>query len=212
MFQKVKCINYFCIKETVSTSSTGKKVGGIVLDVITVIMLFAAFGAIFYSGFMTESNTMPLWMIALVTALGLLLLFCIGTVSCMVTMVKQNSLTAGFLAFCSLQLGALIVNDTVLVCLLIQLFDVQNPVMRYAYVISAAIVLIGYVASIAAYSDGILDSSASDDEEEAAEEDEMTEDEETVEEDEMNEDDEAAEEEEIAGDDETVEEEIPTDE
>ena len=197
-------------KETVSTSFTGKKVGGIILDIITVIMLFAAFGAIFYSGFLTENSSMPLWMIASVTVLGLLLLFCIGTVSCMVTKVKQHSLTAGFLAFCALQLCALLVNDAVLVCLLIKLFDVQHPLMRYAYVITAAIVLIGYVASIAAYSDGILDSSASDDEadeeDEAAEEDEMAEDDEAVEEDEIVGDDEAVEEDEI------VEEDVPEDE
>ena len=165
-------------KETVSTNSTKKKVGGVILDIITIIMLFAAFGAIFYTGFLTENSSMPLWMIAVVTVLGLLLLFCIGTVSCMVTKVKQRSLTAGFLAFSALQLCALIVNYAVLTCLMIQLFTVQNPVMRYAYVITTAIVLIGYVASIAAYSDGILDTSeAVDEENEEEETDEEAEDE-----------------------------------
>ena len=86
------------------TVSTRKKIGGIVVDVVTVLMLFTAFGAIFYSGFLTENGNMPLWMIAAVTALGLLLLFCIGTVSCMVTKVRQRSLTALFLAFSALQL------------------------------------------------------------------------------------------------------------
>lgn len=188
-------------KETVSTSSAKKKIGGAIVDIITVIMLFGAFGAIFYSGFLTDSGSMPLWLIAVVTVFGLLLLFCIGTVSCMVTKVKQRSLTAGFLAFSALQLCALIVNDAVLGCLMIQLFTVENPIMRYAYVITAAIVLVGYVASIAAYSDGILDTSASSDgdteeeeEEEEAAEDEAVEEDETVEADDVEEVDEIVEE------------------
>lgn len=138
------------------TVSKKKKVGGIVLDVVTTCMLFAAFGAIFYSAFLAEKSDMPLGVTTAVTVVGLMLLFCIGTVSCMVTKVRQKSLTAGFLAFAAVQLSAVLVNFTVMSCLMIKLFTTQDQFMRWGYAVTVAIVLAGYVVSLVAYSGGIL--------------------------------------------------------
>ncbi|MDD6395874.1 MAG: hypothetical protein PUB37_06795 [Firmicutes bacterium] len=130
-----------------------KKIGGIIVDIITIGMLFAAFGMVFYAGFITPKDELPLNMMALVTAAGLVLLYLIGTCSCLVTKVKNNSLTAGFLAFAAVQLYAVLSNLVVLGCLLIKLYTVEDLFMQVSYVVTTAIVLIGYVVNIIAFSD-----------------------------------------------------------
>ena len=55
-----------------------KPIGGIVLDIITIGMLFASFAALFYSGFILQTDTFPVGALCAITAVGLLLLFFIG--------------------------------------------------------------------------------------------------------------------------------------
>lgn len=152
--------------------STKKKIGGVVLDIITIGMLFAAFGAIFYSGFILQSESFPLSWICAITAVGLLLLFFIGTVSCMATKVKNNALTVDYLVFSAVQVCALIVNLALLLTLMTKIFTVDMFAVRMTYAVTTVLVLVGYVASVMAYSDGIVDEDASDEEEEADQEDE----------------------------------------
>ena len=70
--------------------SAKKKVGGVILDILTVGLLFASFAALFYSGFIIQSSTFPLGALCAITAVGLLLLFLIGAVSCLSSKVKNN--------------------------------------------------------------------------------------------------------------------------
>ena len=129
------------------------KYGGVILDIITIALLFAAFGMVFYAGFITEEEDLTLNVMSAVTAVGLILLFVIGTFSCLVNKVRSKSLTAGFLAFSAIQFYALLSNLAVLGCLLIGLYKVEYSNMRYAYLTTTGIVLIGYVVNIVAASD-----------------------------------------------------------
>ena len=148
-----------------------KNVGGVLLDILTIGMLFASFAALFYSGFILQTDTFPIGALCAITAVGLLLLFFIGDVSCLASKVKNHSLTAGFLAFSALQLIALIVNLALLLAIMVKLFSVEDFSARLTYVISTAVVLIGYVASISYFSDGSVgDDTAEEDEEESEEE------------------------------------------
>ena len=131
-----------------------KNIGGIILDIFTIGMLFASFAALFYSGFILKTETFPLVALCAITAVGLLLLFFIGAVSCLSSKAKNNSLTRGFLFFSALQLVALIINLALLIGILIKLFSVDDLFARLTYVISVSIVLIGYVVSISYFSDG----------------------------------------------------------
>lgn len=132
--------------------SNKKKIGGMLVDILTIGMLFAAFGMVFYAGFITDKEELSLNMMALVTAVGLVLLYIIGTCSCLVTKVKNNCLTAGFLTFSAVQLYAVLSNLVVLGCLLIGLYTVQDIFMQISYIVTTAIVLIGYVVNIVAFS------------------------------------------------------------
>ena len=172
---------------------TKKNIGGILLDIFTIGMLFASFAALFYSGFILKTETFPLIALCAITAVGLLLLFFIGAVSCLASKSKNNTLTPGFLVFSAVQLVALIVNIALLICVLIKLFSVDGLFARLTYVISVSVVLIGYVVSISYFSDGSVGDASdlettdeeeyeTDDEEKSGEEDELVEIEESLEE------------------------------
>ena len=154
-----------------------KPIGGIVLDIITIGMLFASFAALFYSGFILQTDTFPVGALCAITAVGLLLLFFIGDVSCLSSKVKNNSLTVGFLVFSAIQLVALIVNLTLLFAIMVKFFSVEDIVARTTYVVTTVIVLIGYVMSISYFSDGLPEPDSDSDEDEAADEETADEDE-----------------------------------
>jgi len=182
-----------------NNNSSPKKIGGIVLDVLTIGMLFAAFAALFYSAFILQTKTFPIGAMCAITAVGLLLLFFIGDVSCLSSKSKNGTLSVGFLVFSSVQLVALILNLALLLGLMIKLFDVNQMVTRLAYVISVSIVLFGYVASVSYFStspEELPESLDAPDEEESDEDecDEEASDEEESDEDEC--DEEASDEEE----------------
>ncbi|MBQ1441169.1 MAG: hypothetical protein IIZ08_04520 [Clostridia bacterium] len=198
-----------------------KPIGGIVLDIITIGMLFASFAALFYSGFILQTDTFPVGALCAITAVGLLLLFFIGDVSCLSSKVKNNSLTVGFLVFSAIQLVALIVNLTLLFAIMVKFFSVEDIVARTTYVVTTVIVLIGYVMSISYFSDGLPEpDSDSDEDEETADEDEAADEETAVEDEAADEktavEDEAADEktavEDEAADEETADEDEAADE
>lgn len=160
-----------------------KNVGGVLLDILTIGMLFASFAALFYSGFILQTDTFPVGALCAITAVGLLLLFFIGDVSSLASKVKNHSLTAGFLAFSAVQLIALIVNLALLLAIMVKLFRVEDFSARLTYIITTAVVLIGYVASISYFSDGSVgDDTAEEDEDEEDEDEEEPEEEEPEEE------------------------------
>ena len=168
-----------------------KSVGGIIVDVLTIGMLFASFAALFYSGFILQVKTFPLGALCAITAVAMLLLFLIGDVSCLSQKVRNKSLTAGFLVFSAIQLVALIVNLALLLALMVKLFSVEDSAARITYVITAATVLIGYVASIIYFSSAeegrISDGEETDEDEEADEAEEIEETDEAEEYDEVEE-------------------------
>jgi hypothetical protein len=143
--------------------SAKKRVGGVILDILTVGLLFASFAALFYSGFIIQSSTFPLGALCAITAVGLLLLFFIGAASCLVSKVKNNCLTAGFLVFSAVQLVALIVNLALLLGIMTKLFSVEDLPARITYLITTLIVLTGYMASISYFSNGTVNEIAEDD-------------------------------------------------
>ncbi len=158
---------------TSSEKNVTKKVFSVMLDIITIALLFAAFIMVFYTGFITEEeNDMPLNVMSAVTAIGLILLFVIGTGSCLVTKAKKNCVTAGFLAFSAVQLYALLSNFVVLFCLVIGLFTTEDVFMQVSYLATTLIILIGYVANIIAFANDDVRAEASyDDDYDLIEED-----------------------------------------
>lgn len=148
-----------------SEKSTKSMVGEVLLDIITMGLLLAAFGTMFYNGFIIQSEGFTVGIMAAITFVGLIILFSIGTLSCLVTKVKKDSLTVGFLAFSAIQLFALVCNWSVLACLLINVFTVENRFMRIAYIVTTALLIVGYIVSILSYSGGMVDSGAGEESE-----------------------------------------------
>ena len=176
--------------ENVSTSPVKKIVGEVVLDVFTMGLLLAAFGTMFYNGFIAQSQGFTVGIMSVITVIGLMILFFIGTISCMITKVKKNSLTVGFLVFAAIQTAALVCNWAVLCCLLFKLFTVDSPTMRYTYLATTALIIVGYIVSIFSYSGGIVDESAEEEEDVVEEDADGERDEDDEEEDDDDDDDE----------------------
>lgn len=190
-----------------SEKSTKSMVGEILLDIITMGLLLAAFGTMFYNGFILQSEGFTIHIMAAITFIGLIILFCIGTLSCMVTKVKKHSLTVGFLTFSAIQLFALVCNWAVLLSLLVKLFTVESNFTRIVYAGTTALLIIGYIASILSYSGGMIDESAAEENEEDSDEEDDAE-----EPDDSDEEDEDEDEEDDEDDDEDGDEEALTDE
>lgn len=189
-----------------SEKSTKSIVGEVFLDIVTMGLLLAAFGTMFYNGFIVKSEGFTVNIMAAITFIGLIILYCIGTLSCLVTKAKKHTLTVGFLAFSAFQLFALVCNWAVLASLLINLFTVEDSAMRLTYAVTTAILIIGYIVSILSYSGGVIDPSE-EDEEWYEEEDvsEGAEGEDDFDEDEEEDDDEASDEDEEEEDEEDEE-------
>lgn len=145
-----------------SNGTVKKMVGEVLLDVVTMGLLVAAFGTMFYNGFIVPSERFTVGIMSAITIVGLLILFFIGTVSCMSTKVRKNALTAGFLTLAAFQVVALVGNATVLLCLLCKIFTVEDRAMRIGYLATVAVMIVGYVISIFSYSGGITDDSATE--------------------------------------------------
>lgn len=176
-----------------SQKSTKSVVGEIFLDIITMGLLLAAFGTMFYNGFVVQSEGFTIGIMAGITFIGLIILFCIGTLSCLVTKAKKRTLTVGFLTFSAIQLFALVCNWAVLAALLFKLFTVEESSMRISYAVTTAVLIIGYIVSILSYSGGIV--SEDDEDEEFDEDEEESEETESGEDDEDDEDNESEDEE-----------------
>ena len=164
-------------------ASSKKNVGGILLDIFTIGMLFASFAALFYSGFILKTDTFPLGALCAITMVGLLLLFFIGTISCLSSKAKNKTLSVGFLVFAAIQLVALIANLALLLGIMVNLFSVEGLFARLTYIISVSIILVGYVSSISYFSDGnvgeLSDEKETEDEDETEDDDEVAVDEES---------------------------------
>ena len=106
----------------------------------------------------------------------LLLLFFIGAVSCLSSKVKNKCLTVGFLVFSAVQLVALIANLALLLGIMTKLFSVDDLPVRLTYILTTAVVLVGYVASISYFSDNRVSEIAEEEADGEEEEEESAED------------------------------------
>lgn len=153
-----------------------KKLG----DILTVLLLLAAFGMAYYTGFVGKSpDGSPMLatnMFAIVSMAGAAVLFVVGAVSAMVSRVKNNLVTLSFTVLCCVQVFAVIGMCTIMTMLWTGMFALDNSVIRALYIIFTLIITMGYVDALL-FSDNIAikngdDIPPEDDEEEEESDDE----------------------------------------
>lgn len=124
-----------------------------VIDIITIVMLLAAFVFAYIMGFVnvnsaTGENFLTTPITALIAVGGLGILYFSGTVVELVSRLKRNRMNAGFTALFSAATVLYIAVVAVMLALLCKLTDVGAFLPRFIY-ITAVIVIIGsYYASV----------------------------------------------------------------
>lgn len=125
-----------------------KKLG----DVMTIILLLAAFGIAFYTGFIGKNDAgdpmLGTNVLAIISIIGTALLLAVGAASTMYARVKNNMVTVSFTAFCCVQLLAFIGMCTIMIMLWTGMFDVDSKLIQILFIIFTLTITMGYVDAL----------------------------------------------------------------
>ncbi len=143
-----------------------------IVDILTVLMLAAAFIVAYYTGFVSTNSldggpVLATSSLAIISILGIIVLFVVGTASSAVVRAKKNAFTKSFTGLFIAQAVGVIGMITLLLFVLLGMFPVTNTVVRMLYIVFAMTGVVGYVDALL-YADAVT-------EEEAVEEVEDTE-------------------------------------
>ena len=157
-----------------------------IVDIVTVVLLIAAFAVAFFAGFIIKRNGTSVPMLettlfSVISAVGTLALVGVGMVSAFITRVKKNLVTKSFLIFSIVQIAATIGMVTMMFMLWTDMITIESKLVWALYIIFVLIIVAGY-ADATAFTDkieelGISDAEAEDEAEEEIDEEEASEEE-----------------------------------
>lgn len=127
-----------------------------VIDALTVAFLAAAFALAFATGFVIKNDYNEFLLkpeiTLLITSLGIIVLFCAGSVSALIARIKRKENSVGFLVLLVLEILSMVAYIGLAVASVGALdkdvFYFDTPLVRAAYIIAALFVLIGYADSV----------------------------------------------------------------
>lgn len=152
------------------------------IDVLTVIMLAAAFIIAYVTGFVSTgsdgSPALATGTLAIISILGVIVLLVVGTASSAAVRAKSNTFTKSFTGLFTVQAVSVVGMITIMLFLLLGMFPLTNTVIRTLYIIFAMIGVVGYVDALL-YTDALMadeesEESDEEDDEESEEEPEYT--------------------------------------
>lgn len=152
------------------------KTSKLIVDIATVAMLIVAFGLAFFTGFVTNKETgepmLDMNIFALIAVLGSVILVAVGSVSELMSRVKNNTVTWSFTAFMAVQVVALVGMCAIVIGLLSGAFSTESAWIRGLFLCFVAAMLLGYCQAVV-YSN-VMESRElpAEDEEESADEEE----------------------------------------
>lgn len=122
------------------------------VDILTVLLLIAAFGMAFYTGFIGKNdNGAPMLatnLFAIISIAGTIILLLVGMISALIARAKNNLVTNSFLAFAVVQSAAVIAIILSMAFVWNGVFALDNKTIWAVYIISVLVVIIGYVDAI----------------------------------------------------------------
>jgi len=129
-----------------------------IVDIATVILLAAAFILAFYTGFVSKTATgepvLATKTLAIISVLGVGVLFGVGGASTAYDRIKRGMVTRSFLIFFIVQMLAVVGMAAIMFFVATEMYTVDNRVIRMFYMIFAMINVIGYVDAML-YSDSM---------------------------------------------------------
>lgn len=136
------------------------------VDVITVLLLIAAFGMAYYTGFVGENaagdKMLSKSLLAVISMAGSAILFAVGSFNTMLTRWKRDMLTVGSVVFAIFQFACVVGICVIMSMICFDMFKLDNGVLRFLYLVFTAVIIIGYINSLL-----FADSLAREDEEAA---------------------------------------------
>ena len=151
-------------------------IGGIpmkkLVDVLTVILLIAAFILAYYTGFVDigdgflEEPALATGTLAIISVIGAIVLLGVGCASTAAVRAKSGTMTKSFLALFIVQTASVVGMAAIMLFLLLGMFPLSSPVIRTLYIVFAMIGILGYVDAML-YTNAVL--AGAEDEEDAEE-------------------------------------------
>ncbi len=150
----------------------------LLVDLLTVALLAVAFGLAYFTGLVGDSTTgepmLDLKVFSLIAVGGVLVLMAVGSVTELISRVKNDTVTWSFTAFMALQVVAFVGMCAIVIGLNSGAFAASSPWIRGLFLSFAAIELVGYVQAVLYTNtmDSVLGPDEDEDEDEADDYDE----------------------------------------
>ena len=122
------------------------------IDLLTIVLLFAAFTFAFIMGFVVKNsmgvNFLSAPIVSLIAVGGLGILYFSGAVVELVSRIRRNRMNVGFITLFSLCTAAYVALVAVMLAVLCKLTDVSAFLPRFIYIASVVLILAGYYFSV----------------------------------------------------------------
>ncbi len=159
---------------------TNESKNKILIDIITIVLLLAAFIFAYVMGFVNVNSTTGEYFLstpimALIAVGGLGILYFSGSVVELVSRIKRDRMNIGFVVSFSLATVCYAALAAIMLALLCKLTDVSSFLPRFIYIVSVLVIIGGYYGSVvysAKLESEIAELDADSEEEETAAEEE----------------------------------------
>lgn len=123
------------------------------VDVFTVLLLAAAFILAYFTGFVSKNELTGEPMLAtttfgIISIIGMVILFVVGGASAFAERMKRNTLTKSFISLFAVEIFSVIGMITIMSFLMLQMFTVDDRIIRVLYIIFAMTGVVGYVDAV----------------------------------------------------------------
>lgn len=123
------------------------------VDVFTVLLLAAAFILAYFTGFVSKNEVTGEPMLStttfgIISIIGIVILFVVGGASAFGERMKRGTLTKSFITLFAVEILSVVGMITIMSFLMLQMFTVDDRIIRVLYIIFSMTGVIGYVDAV----------------------------------------------------------------
>lgn len=123
------------------------------VDVFTVLLLAAAFILAYFTGFVSKNSVTGEPMLStttfgIISIIGMVILFAVGGASAFAERMKRGTVTKSFIALFVVEILSVVGMITIMSFLMLQMFTVDDRIIRVLYIIFSMTGVIGYVDAV----------------------------------------------------------------
>ncbi len=122
------------------------------VDILTVLLLMAAFGMAFYTGFIgQDGHGKPMLatnLFCIISMAGVVMLYVVGALSSLIARGKRDLITKTSLVFAVLQFFSVVGICVIMTLLWTGMFGLDNTIIRVLYIVFILICIVCYVEAL----------------------------------------------------------------